>query len=269
MDKTSKREIISGRDALKYNVNRAYFGKLTGAALVDAYAVFKHSQKWDNPIRSANVLVGNIDGGVICRALWYEMSYNPMRFGNVSPFKYDGDENIFRFCRGVGSQTFSAPEILEKIRCKLIGFMMLNSKNGGQWYDKIDAQDEKIAIKFVDGHSDDNYKKLSLLRESIKIITAQNMADFKISSYRVQMLNVIATRHPNGNRDAERAQSYTPKTVNWWDMGPEELEEERVDKALESAQITMDNRKYVPYRQYSQARADIKSIVSEVQINKR
>ena len=116
MDKKAKQKIFAKREIVKYSAQRAYIGKLTGAGLAGAYGQFKHTQDWDKPITSANVVVGHIDGGVICRALWYEMSYNPARFGKVSPFTYKGREDIYHFCRVGVPENFPGYEIIEKIQ---------------------------------------------------------------------------------------------------------------------------------------------------------
>ena len=257
MDKKTKQKIFSKREVVKYSATRAYFGKLTGANLASAYGQFKHSQDWDKPITSAKVLVGQIDGGVICRALWHEMSYNPARFGKVSPFLHNGVENIYHFCRNGVPEGFPGFEIIEKIRHKMIDFMMLNGRKKGMWYDVIDTQNGMVTINLIDGHSDDNYKVLTTLREMIRFITNQNLQDFNRKSYRVQMLNVIAKRHPNGMRDNKPIEynqkiNYTPVSM----MQPE-TDEDRMDKAAEAAQITADNCKYVPADQYEQAKSDL------------
>ena len=80
---------------LKYNINRPYFGKFTASGLAGAYAKLKTTAQWDTPVKFSSVPVGHIDGNIICNALWYEMSYNPARFGTVSPFLHNGKNNIF------------------------------------------------------------------------------------------------------------------------------------------------------------------------------
>ncbi len=263
MDKKTKQKIFSKRDVVKYNVNRAYFGKLTGVGLASAYGQFKHTQDWDNPITKSNVIVGKIDGVVICRALWNEMSYNPMRFGKVSPFMHNGVENIYHFCRNGVSEDFPGFEIIEKIRHKMIDFMMLNGRKVGHWYDVIDTRDGVVTIQLVNGHSDDNYKVLSSLREMIRFVTNTNLEDFKRKSYRAQMLTVIDKRHPNGVRGNNSGVYLDNNVPNGpIPMTPEEVEEDRLDKAEENALITAENRKYVPLQQYNQARADLKDLAA-------
>ena len=261
MDKKNRQKIFSKREVVKYSADRAYFGKFKAKNLSDAYAQFRHSRDWEKPITSANVVIGKIDGTVICRALWYEMSYNPARFGRVSPFIHNGREDIYHFCRNGAPANFPGAEIIERIQQKLANFLWFNGcvrLNKGEWYDVIDAKDGIITIRSVDEHSDNNYKVLAKLREIIRIVTNQNLEDFKRKDYRNQMLTVINKRHPNGVRDvvapvAKKVSDF-PRM-----MTPEEIEEERMDRAEESARITAENRKYVPLQQYEQARADLQN----------
>ena len=268
MDKKTKQKIFAKRDVVKYSANRAYFGKLTGAGLASAYGQFKHTQDWDKPITRANVVVGTIDGTVICRALWNEMSYNPARFGKISPFMHNGVENIYHFCRNGVPENFPGFEIIEKIHHKMIDFLMLNGRKVGHWYDIIDTHDGGVTIQLINGHSDDNYKVLSLLREMIRLVTNTNLEDFKRKSYRMQMLNVIDKRHPNGVRDNKSGLCVDNVVLNHpTPMTPEEIEEDRLDKAEENVRITAENRKYVPLHQYNQARADLKQYAN-MRVNK-
>ena len=262
MDKKSKQKIVAKRDVVKYDANRTYFGKLKIDNLAAAYGLFKHTHDWDNPVTDAKVLVGQIDGAEICRALWYEMSYNPMRFGRVSPFIYKGREDIYHFCRCGVPEDFPGFEIIEKIRHKMIDFMTLNGRAKGQWYDVIENRDGYVTIYLVDGHSDDNYKVLSKLREMIRWVANQNLEDFKRKAYRMAMLKVIDSRHPNGVRDNGGVMQ-PQKAVNLpLPMTPEELAEDREDKAIESAQITAETGQYRSDEQFAQAKADLEKIVS-------
>lgn len=264
MDKKTKQKVFSKRELIKYSPQRAYFGKLTGAALATAYGQFRQSQDWEKPITSARISVGKISGGVICHALWNEMSYNPARFGKVSPFMYNGKEDIYHFCRNGVPENFPGFEIVEKLRHKMIDFMMLNGRDKGSWYDNIDTQNGYVIIRLINGHSDDNYKVLTLLREMIRIVISQNLEDFNRKSYRIQMLKVIDSRHPNGVRGNNLTTTQKP-TVSAFprEMTQAEKEEERLDGAEAQAQITLDNYKYVPLDQYTQACEDLQKIADE------
>ncbi len=263
MDKKTREKIFAKRELVKYSAHRAYFGKLTGAGLSDAYGVFKHTQGWDEPITSASVIVGHIDGGIICRALWHEMSYNPARFGKVSPFLHNGKESVYRFCDKPVAQDAPGFMVLEKLHGKLIQFMDLNKLPNGAWNADIKDTNGIVRISYEDGHSDDNYKKLSLLVQMIRIVISQNLEDFNRKNYRVQMMNVIAKRHPNGVRDNAKAIKNNAMQIEANTMTDKEMEEDRMDKALESAQITLDNQKYVPDDQYNDALQLLDSIKDE------
>ena len=247
------------RDVVKYNVKRPYFGKLTAEKLDAAYGLFKHTQDWDKPIVRAHLNIGHIDGVVICRALWNEMSYNPLRFGTKSPFLHNGVENIYHFCRNGVPEDFPAYKIVERIRHKMIAFMMLNGRaNNNQWRDNIDTYYGRITIRFVHGHSDANYKLLSMLREMIRSVASQNLKDFGRKAYRTEMIKVIMARHPNGVRDGTLPMVSKPR-----EMLDAEMVEDRMDDAEDSARITAENCKYVPEEQYSQACADLNRIAVE------
>lgn len=259
MDKNTKQKIDSKREVIKYSAERAYFGRLTGAGLASAFHVFKHTHDWDRPVTSTNVTVGYIDGGVICRALWNEMSYNPVRFGNVSPFLCNGKNSIYRFCDHPVSEDTPGYETVEALRHKMIDFLTLNGRKVGKWYDIVNTdKNGNVLISLVDGYSDDNYKVLTKLREMIRLITSQNLEDFKHKAYRDQMIKVINKRHPNGVRDdkfvayKENNTSDLPRP-----MTREEIEEERLDRDIENAQITEETGKYRPVDQYEQAKADL------------
>ena len=260
MDKKTRQKIFAKRELIKYSANRAYFGKLTGTGLADAYGLFKHTQEWDEPITSATDEVGKIENEVICRALWHEMSYNPARFGKVSPFLHNGKESVYRFCDKPVSQDIPGFNVLEKLRSRIIQFMDLNKLPNGAWNADIKDTDGKICISYIDGHSDNNYKKLSLLQQMIRLVISQNLEDFNRKQYRMQMLNVIAKRHPNGVRDGVKADKKVVLPTEPVVMSAEEIAEDRMDRELESAQITLENKKYVSQAQFEQAQDDIKTI---------
>ena len=81
------------RSFLKYSAQRAYFGELTGDALSRLYQRLDRCE-YGTPV---TIKIGKINGDVICRALWREMSFNPGYFGTVSPFVFNGVNNIFMF----------------------------------------------------------------------------------------------------------------------------------------------------------------------------
>ena len=86
------------RNILRYDTSKAYFGSFTANDLSNAVGRIKASRNWTNPIDAVNIYIGHIDGDVICNALWHEMSYNPVRFGTVSPFMFHGKNSLYHFC---------------------------------------------------------------------------------------------------------------------------------------------------------------------------
>ena len=209
-----KEKIALMRKVVKYNRGRAYFDKFTAAGLDAAFGLFRHTRDWDKPITQASVNVGKIDGVVICRALWYEMSYNPVRFGTVSPFLHKGKESIYRFCDSDIPQNAPGFKLLEKLHGEMIHFMTLNQNPNGGWNATVNTNDQgMVQIKLVDGCADKNYEMLSSLRKMIHWIATQNLKDFDRKSYRTEMLKVISERHPNGIRNNVTHNTYTPKPV--------------------------------------------------------
>lgn len=254
------------RNVVKYDAKRAYFGKLTAEHLDSAYGLFKHTQNWDKPVKVVSVTVGKIDGGIICRALWHEMSYNPKRFGFVSPFLCNGKESMYRFCDKRVPETTPGFVIVDELRHKMIDFMTLNSRPNGSWNDVISTDNGIVRMRLIDGHSDNNYKILTKLREMIRLVTTQNSQDFKRAKYRTEMLKVINERHPDGMRGrGQMIQQSKPSNIPE-SMTTEEMEEDRLDRALESAQITLDCQQYVPLEQYEQAQQEI-SYINQTKAN--
>ena len=245
---------------LKFNTARKYFGEFTGNDLNMAYKIFKHTQDWNKPMVNAQVRVGYIDGPMICRVLWNEMSYNPVRFGTTSPFLYNGQEKIFRFWQKNLTPDMPGYEALVKVQQHLNDFLMFNRLPNGQYYDVVNPKYGILITQFVDGHSDNNYKKMAALREALKVITEQNEKDFEDEKYRNEMFRVISERHPNGIRSNTFVINTIPKDVPTpRPLTPEEAAEDRLDKAEENARITADTYKYRPSKDYKQALSDLKT----------
>ena len=259
------REINIMRGILRYNVNRAYIGDFTGAELNGAFEVFVRSQDWDKPVISATVHTGYIDGSMICRAVWNEMSYNPKRFGTVSPFLHNGKENIFHFCdaRTELSKDMPGYDIVIKIREKMRNFLSNNSRENGQWYDIVDYSRGNVVVRFVSGCSDKKYKMLAALRDAIHIVASQNLQDINRATYRKEMEPIIKARHPNGIRSNK-----TPYSVDKildqerQIRDQEQARQERLDDAQESALLTLDSRTRsgISESQYAQAVQDLETI---------
>ena len=260
-----KREINVMRSILRYDVNRAYMGDLTGAELNGAFEIFVRSQDWDKPIVSAPVHTGFIDGPMICRAVWNEMSYNPKRFGTVSPFLHNGKENICYFCDKKNELPKDTPgyDTVVKVREKMISFLNNNSRESGQWYTIVDSNKGNVVVRFVSGCSDRKYKMLAALRDMIHIVASQNLKDLDRAAYRKEMKPIIDARHPNGIR-AKKEPYFADKILAAEKRKREEEQarQERLDDAEDSAMITADSRirSSMSLEQYNQAQNDLERI---------
>jgi len=258
MDTDNKIKLV-----LKYDTSRHYFAGFSPDALSAAYGRLKTSASWNIPDVTTSLYVGKIDGNVICNALWNEMSYNPVRFGTVSPFVFNNKNNLFAFCDRRGASHINS-DILAEIRHKLIVYMNINSDSNGGWYDAVRTNATGyVSIQIIDGHSNDNYKILAMLRDCITIIARQNVADFKKKRgpYRNAIIDVVRSRHPDWVRGtrAHIAQPQKKTPVMAPDV-PVDDEEERFDKMMENLQITLDNEKYVSPDVYQQAQEDILAV---------
>ena len=261
-------------NVLKYDVKRAYIGELTGAELSDAYSLFFRTRDWDKPVINARVHVGYIDGEIICRALWNEMSYNPKRFGTVSPFPGTGRNAIYRFCDSKNKLFDNTPgyTVVCDVQNKLRDFLKYNCLENEQWYDIVNPGDGVVIVRFIGEHSDNNYKKLAALRAAIHSIAKQNELDFKNPEYRTEMMKVIENRHPNGIRNNKKTYPISQVLDAERQIREEaQARQERLDDAEESALLTLDSRTRdsVPFEQYAQAQTDLESIYSNFQVNQR
>ena len=256
------RDINVMRSILRYDVNRAYIGDFTGAELEGAFKAFLYSQDWDKPIIRSVIHTGYIDGGVICRAVWNEMSYNPKRFGNVSPFLHNGKENIFYFCSGRNEISENTPgyDVILEIRKKMCRFLDYNKFENGKWCDVIDPSKGNMVVSFVSGCSDKKYKMLATLRDIMRAVISQNLQDLNRVAYRKEMEPVIMARHPNGVR-AKKTPYYIDKILadEARRRQEDQARQERMDDAEDSAMITADARTQhsVPIAQYAQAVQDL------------
>ncbi len=200
------------RRAVKYKPFYNYFANWSADALYTwycQYTVFHRDR--------AVLHVGKMNDAVICRALWTEMSRNPVRFGNVSPFIVDGRESIFRFC---DKHHVLTDELLIKIQGHLRDYLTKNSQvqtNSKQWRDVV----------VTDGYGCVTYSKamygaLASLRDAIRVICDQNVADLraKRGPYRDAMVRLInATTVPKFvPLNVEPGKPITPKTEEFYDF---------------------------------------------------
>lgn len=236
------------KSILAYNTSRPYFGALTAANLSDAFSALKRSQSFEKPLESVSLYIGNINGDVICNSLWNQMSYNPVRFGYISPFYYNGRNNIYRFCEGktqISTTDATAKGIICEIRHKLIDFMNLNCGPNSQWQDIIKTWNGYVDIAYQGTHSNDMYKMLANLRECVKLVARQNVADLgrRREPYRVEIIRTATLRHP------ELAPKPAVPLVF-------ETDDDQYDKAIESLEITLANAAYYSAATIESARAE-------------
>lgn len=251
------------RGVLKYSPRRAYFGNFVPQKMYDSYSKFKRTEKWNDPVTQDVVEIGNITGDVICRALWEQASYNPKRFGVVSPFMHNGRADIKYFYNNGVPSNFPGYDVWNQVREIMIEFMNLNDDPHCEDNGAIDTNRGLVRIKLINGFTNINYQKLSKLTEMIRKIISQNLQDLQRKPYREEMLGVVLKRRPDLRDQVREIMEPKPASVIVdveepvsYKLSP--VEEERLDDAAESAQITLDNRKYVPVDQYEQALADIK-----------
>ena len=265
-----KRDISIMRSILRYNANRAYMGDLTGAELNGAFELFVRSRDWEKPIISTTIHTGYIDGTIICRAVWHEMSYNPKRFGTVSPFLHNGRENIYHFCQDSYEIPLDTPgyPIVVEIRKRMRNFLFYNKLENGSWYDVVDSSKGNMVVRFVSGASDNKYKMLATLRDMIHLVASQNSKDVNIAAYRNEMKPIIDARHPNGVR--AKKEPFCADAILASEKQTRELQQahqERMDDAEDNAQITAENRNYVSPDQYDQAVQDLEQIRNKIKNN--
>lgn len=218
---------------LKYSANRKYFGDLTAAALSDAYRALKKSTDWEKPITESPVLIGRINGKIICEGLWKLMSINPVRYGTVSPFIFNNRNNIYKFC---DSKFHDAPHI-ETIRYSLIKYLTLNASPNGQWYDEIYNINGYARIKLENGYTDKTYKALSTLCHCARTVSEQNVSDWsdKHAPYREQIANAIMkmkSQQMHAHENLEELQSEYNKLIQ---------EIERLDDNIENCKINLES----------------------------
>ena len=265
--KLSDKQILK---ILRYDVSRAYIGDFVSADLHNAVRRIKTSRDWDHPLTSVDVRVGNINRDTICDALWYEMSYNPGRFGTVSPFLANGRNSLYHFCRSQDNLNCPdvARDVLESVRYTLVGYMMFNAHPNGQWRDNIPEQTVTVGVK-SNGHTDNAYKKLAKLRDCVKIIASQNVADFhkQGGAYRTAIIDTVNSRHPNGirpqNKNAPGGYTSPADYPYIYDN------DDRLDDTLDSLQITLDNQKYISPQAYAQACDEYELLIAQRYDNAR
>lgn len=256
---------------LQYDVDRPYFGMLTARKLAQAYGQIIVSRNHERPITSVPLLVGRIDGDVICGALWREMSYNPGRFGTVSPFVHNGKNDIYHFCR-TDVANFQ-DEVLASVHGTLVDYMSLNANPiNNAWRDELPVSaNGYVRIEQENGHSNKTYKKLACLRDGIAAVARQNVKDFerKRGAFRAPIIDAVAKRHPDGVRPylpITGRGAATPIVPSYVVAESRSIaaERERMEDALDRLQITLDSRDYIDSDVYDQAQAEYQAILQHM-----
>jgi len=185
------------KQIIKYNTSRKYFGGWTPYDLNKSYVSTE-------PI---SIYIGNLSTDIICDAIWNEMSYNPKRFGNSSPFMFDNKNSLTFFITKEISQDDKACHILSKIKSYLSNFYNMAIKYDDTFKTTNRFKKSYITITNTQPLPPDskpqpcfNYKMLGCLRTCIHIIASQNIQDFNKKSYREQIINTVINKHPNLTR---------------------------------------------------------------------
>lgn len=262
------KQIIS---VLKYDVSRPYFGgDFSFSDLYSAQGIMRRNEYYDaNGSRDMRVYIGNINGDVICGALWNLMEYNPGRYF-TNPFVYNGRFNIFRF---VTDMTLPADAItanvISGVRGKLREYLAANAGPNGQWRDEIETINGFVYTVLNDGRTGPMYKKLCLLRDAIKKITAQNCTDFeaKRKPYREHIIQAVQRLHPEifaVKQVVAQQPSPTPAITASVVDTDREADTDRIYEQMEHLQITLDNRGNISPELYEQAAQEMENLMREL-----
>lgn len=191
------------KQIIQYSGKRMYFGNWRPAMLDDFF------YETSGGTESKNFYINNLTNGFICDVLWYEMSYNPVRFGTVSPFKNNGKNDIIYFndtyrqnlSRQIGGWL---PKKIMDLIWQISDFV----KNLKQ----VKLGDDKTTLytKFIETGKlplylpvlgkNAEYYVLTALRRAVHAIADQNWQDLQDPLYKEQIVKIAQQRHPTGNR---------------------------------------------------------------------
>ena len=184
------------KQIIQYNAKRMYFGEWKPSRIDDAF------RDTSGGTRPEEIFVGNLTEDIICDVLWYEMSYNPLRFGGSSPFKKDGKNSILHFLDTYRKLAPREPDGLLAhgvitLVWQINDFVKnLKKANLYEVFTKTGKLPQVLSIL----GADENYYVLSTLRKAIHTIAKQNWLDLKDPAHREQIEKIAAQRHPTGNR---------------------------------------------------------------------
>lgn len=184
------------KQIIQYNAKRMYFGEWHPSRID---AVFRDTAGGTRP---EELFIGNLTEDIICNVLWYEMSYNPLRFGSFSPFKKDGKNSILHFLDTYRKLAPREPDGLLAHGVITLVWQIddfIKNLKKADLYEGFAKNGKLPQILSILG-ADENYYVLTMLRKAIHTIAKQNGADLKNPVYREQIEKIAAQRHPSGKR---------------------------------------------------------------------
>jgi hypothetical protein len=184
------------KQIIQYKASRMYFGEWQPSRIDDA---FRDTSGGTQP---EELFIGELTEDIICDVLWYEMSYNPLRFGSFSPFKKDGKNSILHFLDTYRKLAPREPDGLLAHGVITLVWQIddfIKNLKKADLYEGFAKNGKLPPILSILG-ADENYHVLTTLRKAIHTIAKQNGADLKDPAYREQIEKIAAQRHPTGNR---------------------------------------------------------------------
>ncbi len=184
------------KQIIQYSAKRMYFSNWEPKTLDDIYRTTSVS------LKPENMYIGGTTNDTICNALWYEMSYNPVRFGTVSPFQINNKNDIIYFNdtyrKNLSRNTTGLlPDEIITLTWQINCFVNNLHKSGlYNTFVKTGTLPQYLSIL----GADTNYHVISSLRRAIHAIAKQNYTDLQDPDYQEQIFYVATRRHPTGKR---------------------------------------------------------------------
>lgn len=193
-----QKELI--RDTIVYKTSHKYFVYWAPRDLHNCYSLLLHNAT----MNKIDFNVHELSPDIICNALWNEMSYNPVRFGTISPFKFGGRNSLQDFCKTKIDPNIKSAKTLKKIQTNLKDFISITGKNHFQ-YSTITITLKRQTLpqnpfeKYEQPKPKTNvgYKMLAILVDCVHKIASQNLQDLDKKTFFEPMYDVILSRHPN------------------------------------------------------------------------
>lgn len=170
---------------VKYNVHIKYFETWSPWEIHDTYHKLSH-----DPRATRTVSVEHITYSYICDILWSEMSLNPKRFGEYSPFEFNGKNNIHKFIENNISN--DKTPVFKQVAQSLQTFITYMNKS----HTTNKRPFKTITIGLDNTKANTAYNILSSLSKSVHIIATKNNNDKNKKAFRTAMERVIRDRFP-------------------------------------------------------------------------